>query len=96
MKKLTANLTARRSVAAVFEPRPWPARPARSARGLLSSMSMTAIGLILAQPAMADISCPSPSSSSSSTTTCTVASNQSGNLTVDYTGGTGTGTNNGG
>ncbi|PQZ70391.1 autotransporter [Achromobacter sp. MYb9] len=96
MKHLTANLTARRSVAAVFEPSPWPARPARSALGLLSSMSMTAIGLILAQPAMADISCPSPSSSSSSTTTCTVASNQSGNLTVDYTGGTGTGTNNGG
>ena len=96
MKQLTANLTARRSVAAIFEPSPWPARPARSALGLLSSMSMTAIGLILAQPAMADISCPSPSSSSSSTTTCTVASNQSGNLTVDYTGGTGTGTNNGG
>lgn len=93
MKKLTANLTARRSVAAVFEPGPRPARPPL---GLLSSMSMTAIGLLLAQPAMADISCPSPSSSSSSTTTCTVASNQSGNLTVDYTGGTGSGTGNGG
>lgn len=93
MKKLTANLTARRSVAAVFEPGPRPARPHL---GLLSSMSMTAIGLLLAQPAMADISCPSPSSSSSSTTTCTVASNQSGNLTVDYTGGTGSGTGNGG
>ncbi|NMK46991.1 autotransporter outer membrane beta-barrel domain-containing protein [Achromobacter sp. Bel] len=93
MKKLTANLTARRSVAAVFEPVPRPARPHL---GRLSSMSMTAIGLILAQPAMADISCPSPTSSSSSTTTCTVASNQSGNLTVDYTGGTGSGTDNGG
>lgn len=93
MKKLTANLTARRSVAAVFEPAPRPARPHL---GRLSSMSMTAIGLILAQPAMADISCPSPTSSSSSTITCTVASNQSGNLTVDYTGGTGSGTGNGG
>lgn len=67
----------------------------RSGSGLLSSMSVTAVGLILAQPAMADIPCPQPNSSTSSTTSCTVDSSQSGNLTVDYTGATGTGSNSG-
>ncbi|MFD4837131.1 autotransporter outer membrane beta-barrel domain-containing protein [Achromobacter sp. NPDC058515] len=54
----------------------------------------TVLGLMLAQPALADISCPQPNPSTS--TTCTVDATQSGNLTVDYTGGTGTGTNSGG
>ncbi|WP_052097462.1 autotransporter outer membrane beta-barrel domain-containing protein [Achromobacter sp. RTa] len=93
MKKLTTSLTMRRSVATVFGRDPRPARPHFS---LLSSMSVTAVGLILAQPAMADVSCPTPNSSTSSVTTCTVDSSASGNLTVDYTGPTGTGTNGGG
>ncbi|QVQ26080.1 autotransporter outer membrane beta-barrel domain-containing protein [Achromobacter deleyi] len=54
----------------------------------------TMLGLMLAQPALADISCPQPNPST--TTTCTVDATQSGNLTVDYTGGTGTGNGSGG
>lgn len=93
MKKLTASLATRRNVATAFGRDPRPARPHFS---LLSSMSVTAVGLILAQPAMADVSCPPPNSSSSSATTCTADASASGNLTVDYTGATGTGTNGGG
>ena len=92
MKKLTANLVARRSVATLFGHNPRGSRPHF---GLLSSMSVTAVGLLLAQPAMADIACPAPSSSSSTTTTCTVDSDQSGNLTVDFTAGAASGSNSG-
>ncbi|EHK63307.1 hypothetical protein [Achromobacter arsenitoxydans] len=65
--------------------------PARTGVAILLGQA----GLLLTQPAFADISCPQPTSSSSPTT-CTVGASDSGNLTVDYTGATGTGSNQGG
>ncbi|KRC73034.1 hypothetical protein ASE30_09405 [Achromobacter sp. Root83] len=92
MKKPTANPPVRKGVATLLGQ---SLRATGPHLGRFSSLSATAVGLMLAQPAYADINCPQANSSSSATT-CTVGATDSGNLTVDYTGGTGTGTNNGG
>jgi len=65
--------------------------PARTGVAILLGQA----GLLLTQPAFADITCPQPTSSSSPTT-CTVGATDSGNLTIDYTGATGAGSNAGG
>ena len=65
--------------------------PARAGVAILLGQA----GLLLSQPALADINCPPPTSSTSPTT-CTVGASDTGNLTIDYTAAPGTGSNNGG
>ncbi|WP_258130227.1 autotransporter outer membrane beta-barrel domain-containing protein [Achromobacter anxifer] len=91
MKKPTSRKAARNYTLAAFGQ---PTRAIWPQLGWLPSMSATAIGLLLAQPAMADITCPPPSSSTSAS--CTVYSDQSGNVIVDYTANAGSGTGDGG
>jgi hypothetical protein len=93
MKKPTGNLMLRRLVAVAFGQ---GLRMTRPRFALVSTMPVTAIGLILAQPAIAAISCPAASSSASTTVTCTIDSSQGGSgaqVNVNFTGNAGTGTN---
>ena len=92
MKKLTASAPARKGVSTLLGQ---GLRATGPRLGRISSLSATAAGLLLAQPALADISCPPPNSSTSATT-CTVGASDGGNLTIDYTGPAGSGTGSGG
>ncbi|MCU6615671.1 autotransporter outer membrane beta-barrel domain-containing protein [Achromobacter mucicolens] len=65
--------------------------PARTGVAILLGQA----GLLLGQPAFADVSCPQPTSSTTPTT-CTVGAADSGSLTIDYTAAPGVGSGNGG
>lgn len=94
MKGAARSLTRSKDIAGkagrrLPDPHPFP--------GSLSSLSASAIGLLLMQPAMADVSCPP--ASSSTPTTCTVEYDQGGytwqNVIVDFTGSNGSDENDG-
>ena len=86
MKPRNFKPALRRSVMRAFD----DASPCTSNISLrVSSLSMTAIALILTQPAMAAVNCPQASSGGS---TCTISADQGGDgqaFFIDYTGATG-------
>ena len=62
-------------------------------------LSVTAVGLVMAQPAVAALSCPSVDTNPSNSTTCTISSSQGGSgaqVSVVNTASAGTGDNIGG
>lgn len=94
MKKPTAKRTSRNraAFARILEPRRTLPRPA----GWMGLFSVTAVGLVMAQPAAAALSCPAVITSPSSSTTCTISSSQGGagaQVNVINTASAGTGDN---
>lgn len=94
MKKATATRTlrARAALRPGFEPRRSLPRPAN----WLELLSVTAVGLIMSQPAAAALSCPAVNTNPSTSTTCTISSSQGGagaQVNVTNTANAGTGDN---